>query len=122
VGTLHVSDNEIVPSGIYDVQPIDCANDPSHEACYSDPLTIATSKWGDIVGDSYNQAPDNVVNFADIACAVDKFKNTPEAPIKSRADVAPDVPDKIIDFTDISMAVDAFRGLAYPYGGPDDCP
>jgi len=127
VGTLHVTDNEIVPRAgasiaRYDVQAIDCAADPSNEANYSAPLARYTSKWGDIVGASNNQPPNAVVDFVDISCVVDKFKNLPGAPIKSRTDVAPDVPDKIIDFVDIPSVVDAFRGRPYPYGGPDSCP
>jgi hypothetical protein len=122
VGVLHVTDNEIVPKGVYDVQAIDCTADPSNEANYSTPLARNTSKWGDIVGGANNQPPNGVVNFNDISSVVDKFKNLPGAPIKSRADVAPDVPDKIVDFVDIPSVVDAFRGLPYPYGGPDECP
>jgi hypothetical protein len=125
VGTLHVTDSEIVPSGRYDVQAIECTADPSNEGNYSDPRPRYTSKWGDIVRDCSPtgcSAPDGTVNFVDISCVVDKFKNLPSAPIKTRADVAPDVPDRIIDFVDIPSVVDAFKGLPYPYGGPDKCP
>jgi hypothetical protein len=122
VGTLHVTDNEIVPKGVYNVEAIDCTADPLIEANYSAPLAIPTSKWGDIVGGANNQPPNGVVNFNDISSVVDKFKNLAGAPIKSRADVAPDVPDRIIDFVDIPAVVDAFKGLPYPYGGPDNCP
>jgi hypothetical protein len=122
VGTLHVTDSEIVPSGIYDVQAIDCTADPSNEANYSASLTIGTSGWGDTVGDACSAAPNGLVNFVDISCEVDKFKNSPGAIMKARADLTMSVPDKIIDFNDIPAVVDAFRGLPYPYGGPDECP
>jgi hypothetical protein len=53
---------------------------------------------------------------------VDKFKNLPGAPIKSRADLAPDTPNRIVNFDDISFAVTAFKGIAYPFDGPTPCP
>ena len=67
-------------------------------------------------------APDGDVDFDDITAVVDKFRNLPGAPIKARADIAPDMPDQIVDFTDIPAVVDAFRSLPYPYDGPDEGP
>jgi hypothetical protein len=125
VGLVRVLDDEIVPNALYHVSAIDCNCDTSDEANYSTPLPVTTSLWGDLVGDcgvSPCTPPDGTVNFVDITAVVDKFKNTPGAPIKARVDLAPDVPDRIIDFSDIPLAVDAFRGLPYPFDGPDDCP
>ena len=66
--------------------------------------------------------PDGDMDFDDITALVDKFRNLPGAPLKSRADIAPAVPDQIVDFVDIPWVVDAFRGLPYPFDGPEECP
>ena len=81
--------------------------------------------WGDVVGDcdvAPCTEPQGVVDFVDITAVVDKFKNLPGAPAKSRVDVGPAVPDQLIDFVDIPWVVDGFRGLPYPFDGPDGCP
>ena len=78
-------------------------------------------RWGDVAAVAgCGFAPDGVVDFTDISCVVDKFKNLPGAPRKARSDAAPDTPDWIVDFTDIPAVVDAFRGLPYPHDAP--CP
>ncbi|MGB2987485.1 MAG: hypothetical protein WBE26_16600, partial [Phycisphaerae bacterium] len=138
VGLLDVFDDEVVPGALYDVQAIGCACDPSNPAHYSAPLSIATSKWGDVVGAYYTNPancmvmpsgyvdcwspPNGVVNFDDISSLVDKFRNLFGAPRKARADIAPDIPDRLVNFVDVSYDVDAFRGLPYPFDGPDECP
>jgi hypothetical protein len=122
LGLLHVYSNAIVPGATYTVQAIDKACDAPGEEDYSGPLSVATAKWGDAVGDNNQQPPNGTVNFNDISSIVDKFKNLPSAPIKSRVDVAPDTPDRIIDFVDIPAVVDAFKGRPYPYDGPTGCP
>jgi hypothetical protein len=121
VGVLHVADSEIVPSAVYTVQAINCATNPLNELSYSPPLSITTSKWGDIAGGGC-QAPNNAVDMVDISCLIDKFNNRPGAPMKARSDIAPDVPDKVVNFVDIEKIVDAFRSVLYPYFGPDECP
>jgi hypothetical protein len=125
VGLLHVSDDEIVPNALYEVQAIDCTTDPGNEANYSAPLPVGTSIWGDTVGDCSVvpcTPPDGVVNFVDISSIVSKFSNQPGALIKARSDLDPDTTNRIIDFVDISRIVDAFRGIPYPFDGPDECP
>jgi hypothetical protein len=117
-----VFDESVIPSAAYEIQAIACGCDFAELAGYSAPLPVPTPRWGDIVGTSNNQPPNGVVDFNDIASVVDKFKNSPGAPIKSRADVTPRGPDTIIDFVDIPSVVDAFRGRPYPYAGPDECP
>ena len=63
------------------------------------------------------------IPWAIVMLDVDKFKNLPGAPVKARADVAPEIPDQIVDFVDIPWVVDAFRGLPYPWGpSADPCP
>jgi hypothetical protein len=128
---VHVYHDSIVPSGVYHVQGIsdDCIT--TDENSYSPPLVINTSRMGDIVGDcgvTPCSAPQGVVDFVDISGCVDKFKNLPTAPQKSRADVINSnitfpSPDRKVDFVDISTVVDAFRGAPPPLPGPQArCP
>ena len=117
-GAVYVHSESLVPQGLYDIQAIDDTCLPTEEANFSDPLPIRLSKWGDTVGGNNAASPQGTMDFVDISSVVDKFKNLPGAPAKSRADVAPSLPDKIIDFTDIPAIVDAFKGNAYPYPGP----
>ena len=50
VGTLHVFDVEVVPEAVYEVRAIGAGCDLSVEENYGEPLSITTSKWGDVVG------------------------------------------------------------------------
>ncbi|MGB2988149.1 MAG: right-handed parallel beta-helix repeat-containing protein [Phycisphaerae bacterium] len=131
-GVVHVYDVSLIPSAMYDVQVIDESCGLDLEIAYSDPLEINTSLWGDVVSDCPGipcGPPNGVANFDDISSLVDKFRNLPGAPQKSRADIAGDpplgIPDQLGNFVDISYCVDAFRGLPYPFEGPpvtDPCP
>ena len=119
--SVHVSDDEIIPGGLYSVEAIDCECDFGVEGDYSEPLSISTSMWGDVVGDfvgSVWTAPNDVVDFIDISSLVDKFRNLPDAPKKARTDVAGDTPDRKIDFVDITCVVDGFRADPCSIVGP----
>ncbi|MGD2108062.1 MAG: hypothetical protein PVI86_01595 [Phycisphaerae bacterium] len=129
VGLVHVFDSEIVPGALYEVQAVNCWCDTSSEGNFSDPLAIATSDWGDVVGNGYGviypdvwDPPQGVVDFNDITALVDKFKNEPDACKKARTDLCSDNPDMKIDFVDIGFCVEAFRGFGYSFDGPDECP
>jgi hypothetical protein len=124
-GIVYLFDEGVVPDATYEIQEVDLACGELDEQYYSGPLTLLTSRWGDVVGDcevTPCTPPDGVVDFVDVSAVVAKFSNDPGAPIKARADVAPDVPDGIIDFVDIAFVVDAFRGATYPFDGPELCP
>ncbi|UCC32668.1 MAG: hypothetical protein JSU86_10365, partial [Phycisphaerales bacterium] len=140
-GLLHVTDDEIVPGAVYNVQAIDCACDFDSEVNYSAPLTITTSKWGDVVADCTTcpcGPPDGTVGIpTDVTAVLDKFKNLvpPGVPcaavMKARADVEPNLPDWLVNVSDVSHVLDAFRGFAYPpaqtpqpsgWIGPGGCP
>ncbi|UCC31529.1 MAG: hypothetical protein JSU86_04475 [Phycisphaerales bacterium] len=138
VGVLHVSDDDIVPNAVYDVQAIDCDCDFGNEADYSAPLRITTSIWGDAVRNCAVYpcgAPDGLVGIpTDVTAVLDKFKNLgPPLPfqpaiIKSRADLDMNIPNRRIDISDVTFCLDAFRGVTYPplppaqWPGPDGCP
>ena len=134
VGVLHVTDNDIIPDAVYDVQAVPCTCDFNNEVYYSAPLTITTSTWGDLVGTCAVlpcTAPDGIVGIpTDVTACLDKFKNLPNTVIKSRADIEPNFPDWLVNISDVTLALDAFRGFAYPaaqmppapgWPGPDGC-
>ena len=125
VEVVHVSDDHIVPGAVYAVQAVDCDCDLGDEWNYSEPLAIATSGWGDLVGTCAVlpcSPPNGVVGIpTDASACLDKFKNLANAVIKSRADIEPSHPDQLINIRDITFVVDAFRGFAYPFE-PDPAP
>ena len=142
VGVLHVTDDDIIPGAVYDVQAIDCICNINDPANYSPPLTITTSGWGDLVRDCTTcpcGAPDGTVGIVtDVTAALDKFKNLRppsvlcDAVIKPRADVEPNFPDWLVNISDVTQMIDAFRGCTYSnvprfpfctvWSGPDGCP
>ncbi len=84
----------------------------------------ARPPWGDCcaffaVGAS--PAPhDRVDVISDADALLEKFRNTPTAPIKARIDLVGDlapfsVLDLKINITDVTRFLDAFRGLDYPF-------
>jgi hypothetical protein len=108
---------------------IDCASDFGNESNYSDPLTVHTSVWGDLVGNCTVipcTPPDGVVNVTtDVTAVLDKFKNLPGAVMKARADLDPNLPEWLVNITDVTVCLDAFLGLTYPptgWAGPGGCP
>jgi hypothetical protein len=122
VGLLHVTGEAIVPTSVYEVENLAASCMGSEASCtaVSTPVSIVTTRWGDVV-DPYNPpSPTSQPDFGDIAALVNKFKGAPGAPIKARALLAGNargnidiVPD--LGFGHISACVDAFKGLAYPY-------
>ena len=142
VATLHVTDDDIIPGAVYDVQAIDCECELASEANYSLPLTIGTSRWGDLVKDCATcpcGPPDGTVGVpTDVTAALDKFKNLrpPSIPcdavMKARADVEPNFPDWLVNISDVTFVLDAFRGCTFSnsppfpfcsvWSGPGGCP
>jgi hypothetical protein len=125
-GVVHVFDAGIVPDAVYEIQAISAECELDDPKGFSQPLTIKTSRLGDVVGDCGVlpcSAPQCVVDFRDISAIVEKFKNSPQAPQKVRMDVinstlAFPAPDHKVDFVDISASVDAFRGSPPALPGP----
>ncbi|UCC31800.1 MAG: hypothetical protein JSU86_05885 [Phycisphaerales bacterium] len=135
VGVLHVTDDDIIPGAVYDVQAINCNCDFGNEVHYSAPLTITTSRWADLVGTCAIipcTSPDGSVGIpTDVTACLDKFKNLAGAVLKSRADIEPNLPDWSVNISDVTYVLDAFRGFIYPpaqtppapgWTGPDGCP
>lgn len=128
-GPIHIFGPEIVPAAMYELQAIEPTCAPRAcfdlgEVVYSEPLTVRTSPWGDVVGDCNATgcaSPQGIADFLDISALVDKFKNVTGAQSKTRTDLAGDLLDLKLDFVDISYAVEAFRGAGYPFAGPVGC-
>lgn len=124
MGLLYVYGPEVVPSSVYDVQMVsqDCGNEGAQGV--SVPLTLTTSRWGDLVPPFSSLSELGQPNFTDINAAVDSFKSIVTAPGKVGAQIQPNIPnpDVEISFSDIAAVVNAFKGLAYPYEGPTICP
>ncbi len=125
-GTVHVYDAGIVQGSTYQLRLIDSTCDRHNAGDYGPPLMVDMSAIGDVVRDcgvTPCSAPQGAVDFVDISAVVEKFKNTPGAPRKARADIinsdiALPVPDRKVDFVDISYCVEAFRGSASAPPGP----
>lgn len=122
IGLLHVTGEAIVPSSTYEVEILaaTCLGDEGNCVNVSLPLTIPTSRWGDVLHTPGSEADANI-DFADISALVSKFRALPDAldkslvllaGLNSRGTLNP-APET--DFTHISVVVDAFRGSPYPY-------
>jgi len=123
LGTIQVSDDEIVPGAVYEVQAVKQTCSPGVEGNFTTPLQVSTSaRWGDVADPFNPPSPTAQPDMSDVSAVVDKFKNALGAVSKARADLYPDVPDQIVDFADVSMTVDAFKGQTYPFDGPSGCP
>jgi len=143
-GTIAIYGAEIMPGSTYEVQRAnaDCPNLTVDEACWSDPVTITTLKYGDVWANFYAPPPaPQQPDFGDIAAMVRKFQGTASkcnggsndglacaddlacsggtcditAPLKSTSQLQPNsvFPSRSIDFKDIAADVGAFTGSAY---------
>lgn len=127
-GMIHVTHEGIIPGAIYEVKEIHAGCDAMVEVNYSGPLSIPTSRWGDVCG-TFTQgtwsAPDGRIDVTtDVIAVLEKFRNVPRALIKARAENDFREVDFKINITGISRILDAFRGLGYPFfpSGTDPCP
>ena len=123
VGLLHVTGSAIVPSSVYEVENLAASCQGNEASCtaVSSPLSISTTRWGDVVDPFNPPSTTTQPDFGDIGALVNKFKSAVGAPIKARALLAGTNANGVVDpspdlgFTHISACVDAFKGLPYPY-------
>jgi hypothetical protein len=125
-GPIWVVGAEIMPSSQYSVQTYSAACMGNEATCanVSTPVTMYTRRSGDVEA-PYN--PPTAVpqpNAIDLTQVVNKFKSVVGAPVKSRAQLQPNLPELNADINaiDIVTVVDAISGKAYPYAGPCPCP
>ncbi len=124
IDVLHVGDINIVPGTVYEVRAVDCACDPSEPPAESEPLTIVTSRFGDItefLGNCPVDPPDGANNVDDILAVLSKFSSATCAILKSRADLEPADLDRQINVSDALQTVRAFQGLPYDLSIPVGC-
>jgi hypothetical protein len=121
---IHVTGAEIIPSSTYAVQMIAYGCDASNEGGYSPPLTMNTSRHGDIAAVFNPPGTTTQPDAIDVLQLVHSFKHDTGAPSKTIAQVQPNVPDLNADINaiDISLLVDAVKFKAYPQHGPCPCP
>jgi len=119
-GVLHLWGQAIVPGSTYNVRMCDAGGGNC-----SDPLLVATAKWGDVIRPFGGGSQPN---FGDVSAIVAKFGNVASAPSTPRTDVVgpqapgtPNTPNQGTNFADVSNDVSAFSGFAYPYTVPA-CP
>jgi hypothetical protein len=126
-GTMDIYDAGIRAGGTLDVRVILDGCDTALPVSYSEPLTVFMSAAGDVAGSTCTaqtcNAPQGVIDFVDISAIVDKFRNSPGAIRKARADIINatvliPIPDRKIDLVDISACVEAFRGHPVVTPGP----
>jgi hypothetical protein len=128
VGLLHVFGNAIVPSSSYHVQSLggSCSGIEDRCTAISAPLTISTTRWGDVENPFNPPSATVQPDVTDIGALVNKFRSAPGAPIKARGllagapgnvfgEITPEVLSVDFGFSHISACVDAFRGVPYPY-------
>jgi hypothetical protein len=124
VGLLHIFGSAIVPSSTYRVQTLadTCQGIESTCTAVSAPLTVSTTRWGDVEV-PYNPPSATVQpDLGDVGALVNKFRSAAGAPIKARALLAGDdafgnITTLGLDlgFGHIAACVDAFRGKPYPH-------
>jgi hypothetical protein len=123
VGTLHVYGADIVPGATYEVQLVheDCNERLAFETNYSTSWSVTNQKWGDIVEPFGGTSQPS---FADVSAVLSSFRGEQAAPIKSRAQLTPNVPNPgaPVNFANVAAVLDAFRGVPYPFSGPEPCP
>ena len=115
----------IIPDAEYELQVLDSSCDPDNEDHYSLPLTLKTSRWGDVVGDCSTKPcgeSNGGVDIIDILATLFGFVGNIDAMIKARADLEPACPDLVINITDALRCVEAFQGLPYPFAPTTEDP
>ncbi len=119
LGTVHVFHEGIVPEGLYAIRAIDmtCA-DLADLTNYSDPLELATAKFGDTIEHCSTipcLPPEGVVNIIDVTAIIGAFISDGGAIIKARAEMEPGCPDLVINISDAVLALTGFQGLSPPF-------
>jgi len=128
VGLLHVTGSAITPSSQYDVENLaaSCLGVEASCTAVSAPLSIVTTRWGDVRSPYNPPDPSVQPDISDVSSLVDKFRNAAGAPIKARGllsgapgnafgEITHEVLSVDFGFSHISACVDAYRGAPYPY-------
>ena len=128
LGSISLHHPVIVPGGEYCIRAISegCAVAGVDE--FSPNLPLATSVFGDVVGDTSTNPPgppDGAVVIADVLSVIAGFGSAPGAPLKARTDLEPGTVDRLINISDVLVDLAAFSGVPFPFAapiGPPPCP
>lgn len=120
LGMIHVFGEAIIPGATYEIRVFQDTCDGCPFTRFSDPVTVVNPQWGDVVGliptTGVWPAPDGTTTIAfDVVAVLDKFKNAPNAPKKSRADVQPAILDFKISIVDVTRVLDQFMPSQYVF-------
>ncbi len=126
VGLVHVFGSGITPSSTYRVQVLasSCQGIEDHCTAVSSPLSVATTRWGDVESPYNPPSTTTQPDLGDVASLVNKFKSVLGAPIKARAllvgddafgNISPATLGLDLGFGHIAACVDAFKGKPYPH-------
>ena len=123
---LQVFGAEVIPETLYEVEAVELGCNLDFASSFSDPLSIATGKWGDIEVLFASPGGSPQPSFKDIAASVKKFQAAPDAPIKAQAQLGRNVvnPSHSIGFYSIGLVVGAFEGDKFKdrFFGACTCP
>lgn len=117
-GTVQVFHDLILPGGTFELREIGEGCDIGADSHYSPPLSIDTSRFGDVVKDCATlpcASPNGIVEIADVVAILDKFRNAATGPAKARADIEPGRVDRVVNISDVTVTLNAFAGQAYPF-------
>ena len=127
-GVINVYGELVVPNGTYSIRVAHVTCPVTDPIIFSDPLTITTPIWGDLVkkctvlvGTSCPPPDNSVCIVTDVVQTLSKFENS-WALQKSRADMEPGLLDGVINLSDVTLVLNAFAGDQYPFAVPELCP
>jgi len=122
---LYLYGAEVLPCSAYEVQFIDGGCPIDDEECYSEPIKLRTTRWGNVVRPFYG-AGSPQPNFWDIVGVVNRYRYSASSctvPSKVqcllRANSAP--PDTQMNFVDIGHVVQGYKRIPYKQPGPTPC-
>lgn len=124
---LQVTGMEVMPSSTYAVRRVaySCQGVESVCTAVSQPLILKTQRWGDVMApfqDAHATAALTQPNISDVTAIIDKFKNSPTAPVVARGDLNPAVPDTVVNIAHVASVIDGFKAFAYAFADLTKCP
>ena len=122
---LHIGDPNIVPQALYEVRAFSCVDDTFDREVCSEPLSIATSRYTDVVlscAECPCEPAEGIINIIDCKAIADRFVSAPCAPLTARLDMVPAMPDRQLNVTDFLACLNVgFLGLDYSLSKPERC-
>lgn len=112
----------------YEIQAIAEGCDLNDELNFSDPLTLFTTRYGDVFGvpvgpNGVPTPPNNSTDTIDALGILQAFRGDLGTG-RYIYDIEPEVPDRMINILDVLFALEGFQGIPYIgfFSAPQDCP